>query len=433
MSYNKKMEKFWLITVNMGYGHQRTAFPLRNFAKEVLKANNYFGIPERDRKIWEKTRGGYEFISRFKSFPVIGTIAFFLFDSFQKISSFYPKRELKRANFVLKRIYSLFKKGWGKDLVERLKRKDPKIPLVATFFIPAFMAEYFGYEGEIFCLVCDADVSRTWAPLDPQKSKIKYFAPTERVVERLQLYGVRGENIFFTGYPLPLENIGSEKMEILKEDIRFRLLNLDPKFKYFKNYQSLIKEKLGDLPKKSDHPFTLFFSVGGAGAQKEIGAKILEKMAKEIKGQKVKVILSAGIKKTVRDYFLKEIKKLKLTDFLGKRIEIIFEEKIENYFEKFNQALRRTDILWTKPSELVFYSALGIPIIASPPLGSQEEFNLRWLLKSGFGVLQENLNYLDQWLFDWLERGYLAEMAMEGFLEGERWGTLKIKEKIFNL
>lgn len=430
MSYNKKMEKFWLIGVDMGYGHQRTAFPLREFATEVINANNYPGIPERDKKFWEKIRQGYEFISRFKNFPIIGEVAFLIFDSFQKISSFYPKRELKKPNFVLKRIYSFFRKGWGKDLIERLKRKNPKIPLVATFFVPAFMAEYFGYEGEIFCIVCDADISRTWAPLEPHKSKIKYFAPTERVVERLELYGVKKENIFFTGYPLPLENIGSEKMEVLKEDLRLRLLNLDPKFKYLKNYQSLIKEKLGDLPQASDHIFTLLFSVGGAGAQKEIGAKILEKMAPAIKAQKVKVILSAGIKKEVRDYFLKEIEKLKLTHFLGKTVEVIFEEKIENYFEKFNLALRKTDILWTKPSELVFFSALGLPIIASPPIGSQEEFNLRWLLKSGFGILQENLNFLDQWVFDWIEKGYFAEMAIEGFLEGEKLGTLKIKEII---
>jgi len=92
--------------------------------------------------------------------------------------------------------------------------------------------------------------------------------------------------------------------------------------------------------------------------------------------------------------------------------------------------LRKTDILWTKPSELSFYSALGIPIIISSPIGSQEEFNMRWLLKSGFGIFQENPNYTNQWLFDWLEKGYLAEAAMEGFVEGEKLGTLNIENKL---
>ena len=90
---------------------------------------------------------------------------------------------------------------------------------------------------------------------------------------------------------------------------------------------------------------------------------------------------------------------------LDKKIEIIFERDIEDYFQKFNQTLRKTDILWTKPSELSFYAALGLPIIIAPTIGSQEEFNKRWLLKSGFGISQENPNYTAEWLFDWLNQG----------------------------
>ena len=108
----------------------------------------------------------------------------------------------------------------------------------------------------------------------------------------------------------------------------------------------------------------------------------------------------------------------------------MYQEKIEDYFNIFNQKLRKTDILWTKPSELSFYAALGIPIIIAPAIGSQEEFNKRWLLKSGFGLLQENPIHTNQWLFDWLEKGYLAEAAMEGFIEGEKLGTLKIEKII---
>jgi hypothetical protein len=73
---------------------------------------------------------------------------------------------------------------------------------------------------------------------------------------------------------------------------------------------------------------------------------------------------------------------------------------------------------------------LGIPLIITSPIGSQEEFNKRWLLKSGFGLLQEDPAYLEQWLFDWLEKGYLAEAAMEGFIEGEKMGTINIKKII---
>ncbi len=424
------MEKAWIISVSMGYGHQRTADNLKDLGK-IINANDYDGIPKKDREIWQRTQKFYEFISNFKRTPLIGNLAFSIFDAFQRIFSFYPKRDLSKPNFTLKNIYRFLKMGWGKHLIEKLKTQSSNknyLPIVSTFFTPAFMAEFFGWPGKIFLVVCDADIARTWAPLNPKKSKIKYFAPNQRVVERLKLYGVKEENIILTGYPLPKELIGDEKMEILKENLKKRLLNLDPKKRYFEKYKDLIEEKLGKLPKKPDHPLTILFSIGGAGAQKEIGLKIIKSLKKEI--GKVKVIISTGIKNKVRDFFLFNLKKLKMEKFLGKEIEIIFEEKIENYFKRFNQALNKTDILWTKPSELSFYSALGIPIIISPPIGSQEEFNMRYLLKSGFGMRQENPEYTNQWLFDWLEQGYLAEAAMEGFIEGEKLGVFKIEKII---
>jgi len=206
-------------------------------------------------------------------------------------------------------------------------------------------------------------------------------------------------------------------------------LNLDPQKKYFEKYKILIEKHLGILPKSSDHPLTIMFAVGGAGAQKEIGVKILKSLSRKIKARQVKVILAAGTKEKVKEYFKKNIEKLGLNE----SIEILFEKNIESYFQKFNQALRKTDILWTKPSELSFYSALGLPIIIAPQIGSQEEFNKRWLLRSGFGIFQENPNYTDQWLFDWLEQGYLAEAAMQAFIEGEKLGTFNIQKTISNL
>jgi len=417
----------YIISVNMGYGHQRTAYPLRNLAEGVIiNANNYPGIQKTDKKIWELTRKIYEFISRFQRTPGIGKLVFSIFDAFQKISGFYPKRDLSQPNFTLKQTYSTIKTGWGKDLIEKLKKKP--LPLISTFFTPAFMAEFFNYPGEIFCIVCDADIARSWASLNPKESKIKYFAPTERVIERLRLYGVKEENIFLTGYPLPQELIGSQNLEILKEDLKYRLLNLDPQKKYFEKYKILIEEHLGALPEKSNRPLTIMFSVGGAGAQKEIGIKILKNLFKKIKTGEIKIILSAGIRKKVKVYFEKEIKKLALKQ--NENVEIVFGKDIENYFQKFNQALKKSDILWTKPSELSFYTALGLPIIIAPPIGSQEEFNMRWLLKSGFALYQENPSHTDQWLFDWLGKGYLAEAAMEGFIEGEKLGTINIEKII---
>ncbi len=422
--------KAWIVDVNMGYGHQRTAYPLKDLApnKKVIHANDYQGIPVKDRKMWEMGRKFYEFISKFKRFPLIGQTAFNIFDSFQKILSFYPKRNLSRPSLQLKEEIKRIEKGLGKDLINKLAKKP--IPFITTFFTPAYMAEIFNYPNDIYCVVCDADVSRAWAPLKPKLSRIKYFVPNDWTANRLKLYGVRKENIFYTGYPLPLENIGTRKLEILKRDLKERILLLDPKKKYFQKYKVLINKHLDNLPKKASRPLTLMFAVGGAGAQKELAIKIVKSLEQAIQGKRIKLILVAGSRPEVKKYFTDKLKAIGLKEYLNSNIEIIFANKTEEYFQKFNAALRRTDILWTKPSELSFYTALGLPIIIAPTIGSQEDFNKRWLLALGSGILQENPLYTDQWLFDFLDSGRLAEAAMQGFIEAEKFGTLNIRKII---
>ena len=45
-----KQKKAYVVTVDMGYGHQRATHPLRIFAQgEIISANVYKGIPEKDK------------------------------------------------------------------------------------------------------------------------------------------------------------------------------------------------------------------------------------------------------------------------------------------------------------------------------------------------------------------------------------------------
>src|SRR3989344_5066033 len=201
-------KKAWVVAVDMGYGHQRTAYPLKDIAfdRKVINANNYDGIVSKDKRFWQTTRASYEFISRFRRIPIIGLALFLFFDSFQKILGYYPKRDLSKSNFAGKRIFSLIEKGWGRDLIEKLE-KNP-LPLVTTFFTIAFMAEEFNYPNDIYCIICDADIARVWVSKDPKKSRIKYLTPNTWTRDRLKLYGVKPENIILTGYPLQKENIG---------------------------------------------------------------------------------------------------------------------------------------------------------------------------------------------------------------------------------
>ncbi len=415
------MKKAWIVGVNMGYGHQRTAHPLKEIAFKggVVNANDYSGIPEDDKDVWESTRRFYEFVSRLKGLPLIGNFIFSLYDKFQKIPEFYPRRDLSRPTLSVKKVFSIIKKGWGKNFVGELE-KNP-LPLVTSFFVPAFMAEEFSYSKDIYCIVCDADISRSWVSLNPKESRIKYFAPNNWVVNRLKLYGVKEKNIFLTGYPLPKENIDK-----VKEDLGRRIVNLDPTGCYRKRYKPLVDKYLGELSESSD-PITVLFSIGGAGAQKEMAFKFVKSLSEEIIKRKIKIILSAGIREEVRDYFLEKLDSEKLDG----SVEVLFDKDIGNYFDKFNKKLREADILWTKPSELSFYTALGLPIILAPPIGSQEEFNRRWLLSLGSGILQENPKYANQWFMDYLKSGRFAEAAMRGFISVETKGTYNIEKICF--
>src|SRR3990167_1578250 len=84
-------KKAWVVAVDMGYGHQRTAYPLRDlaFGGQIINANNYNGIDPGDKRFWQISRYSYEFISRFRRVPFLGEMFFALLNSFQK--TFPPK------------------------------------------------------------------------------------------------------------------------------------------------------------------------------------------------------------------------------------------------------------------------------------------------------------------------------------------------------
>ncbi len=142
-------------------------------------------------------------------------------------------------------------------------------------------------------------------------------------------------------------------MEILKYDLAKRILNLDPDGEYRRKYGVLIENHLGVLPEKSGKPLTIMFSIGGAGAQKEIVAKYLADLAGKIKNGKAKAIVSVGTRREIGEYFIKKIKKLgylvKL-DSNGSRPDVlkkIFDQKlvefvamdIKNSLKKYSQTV----------------------------------------------------------------------------------------------
>ncbi|PIY93469.1 MAG: hypothetical protein COY69_01490 [Candidatus Magasanikbacteria bacterium CG_4_10_14_0_8_um_filter_32_14] len=432
----------YIVTVDMGYGHQRAVYPLHDMAQQVpelsmanhgiINANLYGGINKSDQFKWDTGRSIYEKISRLKHLPVVGSYIFSFMDYLQRIEPFYPQRDLSRPTLQVKQIFGMIKNGWGKDLIDKLNKLE-HLPFVTSFFTTAFFAEEHNYKGDIYCICTDTDISRAWAPLEPKLSRINYLVPTRRVKERLESYGIKKDKIFITGFPLPKENIGGPKLEILKSSLAKRIVNLDTEGRYRSKYKYTMTKFLGtnlcSTKFKSDHPLTITFAVGGAGAQRELGAEIAGSLREEISKGKICLNLVSGIRNDVFRYYQAVFQDLGLSDKINKNIFLIYSAESKfDYFSKFNSVLNTTDILWSKPSELSFYAGLGLPIIIAPTIGSQEEFNKDWLTSIGAGVMQEDPRYTNEWLKDWLASGWLADAAMNGFLNAPRNGTYHVED-----
>jgi hypothetical protein len=429
-SIGQNNKKAWVIAADMGYGHQRAAFPLKHIAyQKIFTANSDKMIPRDERKSWEKLRRIYEAISRMAS-SAFGRHVFYIYDRFQSISPYYPFRDLSKPTFgVLYFDRLIKKKSLCNSILEHAKSK--RLPIITTFYLIAIAAELKGIK-DIYCIVTDTDINRVWVAKNPSKSKIVYLAPTERAVRRLMEYGVKSRNIHLTGFPLPKENLGSAYLEILKRDIARRLDALDPNRLFYNKYKHTINKtlKIKKL-KRNNTPVSLSFSIGGAGAQAPLAIELMSSLKSSILNNKIHLNIIVGMHIGTSEELKKKAKEIGLEKALKKSLFIISELNKKDYFTTFSTTLRYTDILWTKPSELSFYTALGIPIIIAPPIGDHEKQNTKWLIDVGGGIEQKDPKFVNEWIFDLINSGRLAEAAWNGFIDAPNKGIFNIEKTIF--
>ncbi len=415
-------QKAWIVSADMGYGHQRAVFPLKHVAEEgLITVGRNDDSTEKEKKQWVRLLNLYESFSRARGIPIIGKPIFALLDAVMHIPDFYPIRNLSRSTYQVDLLEKNIAAGLCTGMLKKISSRQ--LPLVTSFYAPAIAADLNGVEP-IYCIVCDADINRVWVAKQPWESRINYFSPCSKAAQRLRSYGVPEERIFNTGFPLPLDLIG-KNLSVLKQDLGQRLFHLDPNGRFRALHGKTVEHFLGKKNCRfaKDRTLTITYAVGGAGAQKEIGARIAYSLRHKLHGNEVRINLVAGIRPEVRAYF-DDVK----SDLQTENITVIYGETLHEYFQRFNNAMHETDILWTKPSELSFYAGLGIPIIMTPTIGAQERFNRQWLFEIHAGMKQENPDYTEQWLFDLLENGRIADMAWSGFLKARKLGTEKILE-----
>lgn len=413
--------KIWVISADMGYGHQRAAYALKEFANDrIISIGTDEFSSQRVKKQWSKLQSTYEFVSRNKKMPILGKYLYKLMNHLQSIPDFYPRKDRSGINIPVKILENYIENGLYDNLKDLINNNN--LPILTTFYAPAIALEKFGYK-KIYCVVTDTDINRVWVPQKPQESKIKYFVPSEIAYERIRQYGISESNIILTGFPIDLSEINALNNSTVEERLIKRLFKLDPLGK-FRDYHGVSVEKKLNQSFNQEHldeKITITFAVGGAGAQKEIANKIIYGLTSEFEAGKIHLNLIAGIRKEVKEYFDS------ISQHYLNNISVIYSETKEEYFVKFNEVIGKTDILWTKPSELVFYTSLGIPVILSPAIGAQEVANKKWLRDDiCSGIIQEKPKYTSQWLNDLLNSGRLAEAAWLGYLKVERNGVKNI-------
>jgi hypothetical protein len=420
-------KKFWLVSADMGYGHQRAIYPLKALSvnDKILNSNTSPNSTAKERRLWKEVLGIYEFLSRGGTVPLFGNFINNMMDKLLYIPKYYPLKEVPKPTLQVRYLKFCIKRGLCNGVNNDMKSHD--LPIITSFYSTAIAAEMAGH-NIVYCIICDTDISRVWVPEDASESRIIYFATGTESSYRLRSYGVPGKNIQLTGFPLPIELLGDRSLNILRHNLTRRLRKLDPNRVFHNRYKHSVNAFLGngDIGISAElnvEPITVTYAVGGAGAQKEIGRKIAQSLAKEIINNRVILNLVAGKRVELKEYFLNV--KNEITDN-NINVRIIWGENNEEYFDLFNECLQTTDLLWTKPSELSFYCALGIPIILTPSIGPQERFNRRWLRETGAGFKQQDPEYTHQWLFDMLSRCRFAEAAWLGFLKARKYGTYNI-------
>jgi hypothetical protein len=417
-----------VVAIEMGYGHLRAAAPLaERLGTELLECDRPPLADGLEQREWAETRRLYEGMTRLSQLPLIGAPLRRAVETITDIPPLHPYRDLSRPTAGTRVLDRFIRRGLGRGLAERMAAEER--PLLTTFFAPAIAAAHHGAR-DIHCVVTDADINRAWAPLDSKGTRIRYFVPSVRAERRLVSYGVPRDRITFTGFPLPHALLGGPDLPALKANLARRLVRLDPARAFRSSMRDELHHFLGPLPEVAGPP-RVAFAVGGAGAPVELVARFLPGMVEALRRDRLALTLVAGVRQEVAARFGELVAALGLEEELRRgTLEILVEPRMRDYLEGFHARLAEVDVLWTKPSEMTFFGALGLPLVFCPPIGVHEAYNRRWAREAGAGLKQREPRFAAEWLDDWLADGTLAGAAWSGFMRLPKFGLYRILEEV---
>jgi hypothetical protein len=280
-------------------------------------------------------------------------------------------------------------------------------PRLHTFFLPTLACVYNRVPGKNYQLLCDADCHRVWAPIKPNDGEVTYLAPTAACADRLISYGVAHERIVVTGFPLPVENTGGKDLDVLQADFRARLERLSA---------------------PSDSPLRVLFALSGAGCYVHLLKGLIRELLPELRGGKLTLCVAAGDNRKAKAEIELYLAALNASPADG--VTLLFSPDVLEGFALFNRALRESDLLITKPGELVFYAALGLPQVLLPPVGKHELKNRAYLIENGAAADLPGIESAGAWLLARRANGLWGRAAESAFARLPKLGTFAINDVV---
>lgn len=420
-----------VVAIDMGYGHLRAARPLAEaLGVPLLHVDRAPLADPREQALWARVRRVYEVTSRLSQAPFVGRPFRAWLEAATDIPALHPARDLSAPTLGVRVIDVLARAGLGRGLTDWLR--ETGAPLLTTYFTPALLADRAGV-GPVWCLVTDTDLNRAWVPPDPAKSRIVWLAPSRRVERRLQAYGVPAARIRLTGFPLPHALVGGPERPAARRNLAARLVRLDPRGVFRRRSARLLETALGvPLPAEEEgRPPLMVFAVGGAGAQTELAVELVAGLKPALRRGELRLALVAGVRRDVAATFERVLHAEGL-DPLRRRgaVAILHAPELPAYFARMDALLAEADVLWTKPSEMVFHAGLGLPLVLSPAVGVHERYNARWVLEHGAGLPQRHVGAAASQLAELLADGTLATMAFAGFVNLPSDGLYRVVEAV---
>lgn len=355
--------------IRMGFGHYRISMAIASAAYSMGYTPYWF-----DLNSYSETTGG-KVIEHLNSLYSMGSRWSQRFPLFNK---FYW--EPLNSEGFRKLSYNAMDQKTSELMTPIFKELPKQMPFVATHVWPAQAAIHAGMK-----VVVNAIPDNWPMALHLAEGSIHTVQTTSAFLGYKTLKGMDGKNILKSIPDKQLYEVGHyidhELVVNLEDDCKKRLTRI-----------------------KNKKAKRILLTVGGAGAQKEIFAEIIQNLMQRVKDMKVVIYVNVGDHKGIWDGLCEEIPELSSmtqnyfndwdktcgfaetainNDISG--IHAFYNKDIFAAVYSSNLLMRSCDILITKPSELAFYP---VPKLLIKRVGGHEAFGAVRAAEVGDGTIE---------------------------------------------